>query len=62
MKRRDFAAEAVQDLSDIHDYIARDSPSAARRFIETIDGRCNTLAENPYARTRTAGASRLAAT
>ena len=49
MKRRDFAAEAVQDLNDLHDYIARDGPSAARRFTEMIEDRCSTLSENPMA-------------
>ncbi len=47
MKQPDFTGEAAQDLNDIHDYIGRDSPSAAGHFIQMIEQQCDTLAENP---------------
>ena len=47
MSRHEFTPEAVEDLNDIHDYIAQDSPSAAARFIREIEEKCDTLAEHP---------------
>ena len=43
----EFAPDAVQDLNDIHDYIAQDSPSAAERWVLMVEERCETLGENP---------------
>ena len=47
MRQPEFTDEAAKDLNDIHDYIGRDSPSAAGHFIQMIEERCDTLAENP---------------
>ena len=47
MRQPAFTDEAAKDLNDVHDYIGRDSPSAAGSFVQMIEERCNTLAENP---------------
>ena len=47
MRQPEFTDEAVKDLNDIHDHIGRDSPSAAGHFIQMVEERCDTLAENP---------------
>ncbi len=47
MRQPEFTDEAAKDLNHIHDYIGRDSPAAAGHFIQMIEERCDTLAENP---------------
>lgn len=42
-----FSPSARQDLSDIFDYIARDKPIAAAKWIEKIESRCELLASTP---------------
>jgi toxin ParE1/3/4 len=42
-----FAPAARQDLEEIGDYIAADSPSAARRFLAELHGRCALITEAP---------------
>ena len=39
--------QAEDDLLDIWVFIARDSPRSADRFIDTIDGKLQLLAESP---------------
>ena len=46
MTQPEFTDDAAKILNDIHDYIGRDSPSAAGHFITMIEERCDTLAEN----------------
>lgn len=40
-------AKAEDDLVDIWVYIAQDSPAAADRVLDNIDGKCRLLADNP---------------
>lgn len=40
-------AQAQDDLVEIWVFIAEDNPSAADRFIETIDQKCRLLARTP---------------
>jgi toxin ParE1/3/4 len=47
VKRLSFAERALQDLQEIHDYIARDNADAALHFIERLQERCNELAQFP---------------
>ena len=47
MKEAAFSPMAVEDLDGILEYIARDNPSAAVRFMETLKEKCNTLARFP---------------
>ena len=47
MNRCDFTDEAILDLEGIHDFIARNSPSAAARTVQLIRERCFLLAGNP---------------
>ncbi|MCH8827727.1 MAG: type II toxin-antitoxin system RelE/ParE family toxin [Chloroflexi bacterium] len=47
MRLPDFSPEAQQDLTQIHDYIAQDSPDAALRLIVSLEQHCQTIAENP---------------
>ncbi len=42
-----YAPAAESDLVDIADYIARDKPEAARRWVERIRETCETLATQP---------------
>ena len=42
-----WTAEAETSLRDIHDYIARDRPTTARRTLESILGRVESLREFP---------------
>ncbi|MBX3417700.1 MAG: type II toxin-antitoxin system RelE/ParE family toxin [Pirellulaceae bacterium] len=42
-----FSPEAENDLVGIADYIARDKPEAARRWIQKIRETCQTLAGQP---------------
>lgn len=47
MARLTLTAHARADLQDIHSYIAKDSPDAARRFIERLRVKARELAETP---------------
>ncbi|MDP1606879.1 MAG: type II toxin-antitoxin system RelE/ParE family toxin [Rhodocyclaceae bacterium] len=38
---------ALNDLRDIHDYIARDNPAAARRVVKTVRDDVKTLRDHP---------------
>jgi len=38
---------ALDDLRDIHDYIARDNPAAARRIIATVRDDVKLLQQHP---------------
>ena len=40
MRLPDFSPEAQQDLTQIHDYIAQDSPDAALRLIVSLEQHC----------------------
>jgi toxin ParE1/3/4 len=42
-----YSAAADEDLADIAAYIARDKPSAARRWVQTIREKCELLAGHP---------------
>lgn len=46
MKLR-FTPQARSDLVEIHDYIAQENPSAARRAIQIIRKAANALSGNP---------------
>ena len=48
MKLR-FRPDALRDLEEIRDYIAKDSPVAAARVIGFLRRTCAFLADNPYA-------------
>lgn len=39
--------QAVKDLEEIHDFIAEDNPKIALSFINSIEGKCETLASSP---------------
>lgn len=43
---------ALQDLDEIWDYIAEDSPEAADHFIDKVEKQCRLLAEFPNIGTR----------
>jgi toxin ParE1/3/4 len=47
MKPLSFTPLARQDLDEIHDYIAADSPTAAARWIDRLEGECQKLAGMP---------------
>ena len=47
MKEAVFSPMAVEDLDGILEYIARDNPPAAVRFMEALKEKCNTLARFP---------------
>ncbi|MBI3902109.1 MAG: type II toxin-antitoxin system RelE/ParE family toxin [Nitrosomonadales bacterium] len=42
-----YLTSAWHDLRQIHDYIARDNPAAARRVITSIRQEAQTLTEHP---------------
>lgn len=42
-----IAPSARQDLSEIVDYIARDKPQAAVKWVERIEKKCELIATNP---------------
>ena len=48
MSRCYFTPTAREDLQEIHDYIARDSPANALRFVERLEEHCTRLAEHPF--------------
>ncbi len=43
-----FSPEALDDLRQIHDYIAQHNPSSASRIVERLRDRCYLLADFPY--------------
>ena len=47
MPRVDYAQEADNDLVGIAEFIARDKPEAARRWVQKIRDTCSTLAMQP---------------
>ncbi len=47
MPRVDYAQEADNDLVGIAEFIARDKPEAARRWVQKIRDTCLTLATQP---------------
>ena len=42
-----YSSLAAQDLYENTEYIARDKPGAAYRWVEKIEATCDLLAENP---------------
>jgi plasmid stabilization system protein ParE len=48
MSRCEFTPSARDDLQDIHDYIADDSPSNALRLLDRIESQCHRLAEQTF--------------
>lgn len=47
MREPVFSPMAVEDLDGIVEYIARDNPPAAARFVEALREKCYTLARFP---------------
>jgi len=47
MKPYRLTPEAARDLDEITDFIAADDPPAADRLIDTIQEKCQALAEMP---------------
>jgi len=47
MREPRFSPMAIEDLDGILEYVARDNPAAAIRFVETLKEKCNTLARFP---------------
>lgn len=47
MSRCDFSVQANADLQEIHDFIARRSPTQALRWIERLCEKCQALADSP---------------
>lgn len=47
MARLTITAHARTDLREIHSYIAKDNPEAARRLIERLRAKARALAETP---------------
>ena len=47
MSRCYFTPTAREDLQQIHDYIARDNPASALRFVERLEEQCTRLADYP---------------
>lgn len=47
MARLTITAHARADLREIHSYIAKDKPEAARRFVERLRAKARQLAETP---------------
>jgi toxin ParE1/3/4 len=52
MPRLRFTRTARADLLEIHDYIARDKPVAARKFTAALEAKCRKLADMPHIGTR----------
>lgn len=42
-----FSSLAETDLAEIGDYIAQDSPAAARNFLDRIERRCRAILDAP---------------
>ena len=47
MPKLRFSHDAREDLKGIAEYIARDKPRAARRWVKRIEEKCRLLASNP---------------
>ncbi|MGH9905483.1 MAG: type II toxin-antitoxin system RelE/ParE family toxin [Pyrinomonadaceae bacterium] len=47
--RANWTAKSLQRLQQIHDHIARDQPLSARRFIDRLTRRAETIALQPRA-------------
>ena len=47
MSRCVFTLEARTDLQQFHDYIARNSPANALRFVDLLERQCAQLADHP---------------
>ena len=47
MTRCEFSRQARDDLREIHDFIAQDSPRAATRFVMQLEEQCRKLATFP---------------
>ena len=47
MKRYRLTPEAENDLDEITDFIAADDPAVAHRLIDSIEAKCQALAEMP---------------
>ena len=47
MSKCTFAPQARHDLIEIHDYIAKDNPGGAARFIALLEEKCRFLAKYP---------------
>jgi toxin ParE1/3/4 len=47
MPRAIIAPAAARDLIEIHDYIARDNPAAARRLLGRLEAKVKQLANSP---------------
>ena len=47
MKQLKFSRLAAEDLNDIHDYIAEDSPTRALRFINRLEQQCQNIVDTP---------------
>jgi len=47
MKRYRLTPEAAKDLDEITDFIAADDPTAADRLFDSIQAKCQALAEMP---------------
>ena len=47
MRRCQFTARAYQDLDDILDFIAKNNPSAALRVVDSLERKCQLLAQFP---------------
>jgi toxin ParE1/3/4 len=52
MNRPYFSPSARRDLLDILEYIARDKPGAALRYVERLEAECHRLANNPHSGTQ----------
>lgn len=42
-----WSRKAFVDIGDLHDFLAKDAPAAARRAVETIQHAANQLADYP---------------
>lgn len=47
MLKISFSKKAEEDLIDIWSYIAEDNPAAATRVLQSLNQRCELLADNP---------------
>lgn len=49
MRQLRFSFQALQDLSDVGDFIAQDNPGRAATFVGELEGRCRRLVDFPLA-------------
>jgi toxin ParE1/3/4 len=47
MARLSYAPRAQRDITEIAEYIARDKPDAARKWVVEVRRKCRVLARNP---------------